>query len=190
MEVKMTKKIQAAVIVGSLRKESFSRMVAHSLMVLAPKSMSLEILEIGQLPHYNQDLDATPPKEWTEFQNEIKKNDAVIFVTPEYNRSMPGVLKNAIDIGSRPYGQNSFNGKPGAVVSVSVGSIGGFGANHHLRQSLVFLNVPTMAQPEVYLGEVSKIFETNGNLNNESSIIFLKKFISAFEEWVKKNLHE
>ena len=112
--------IQAAIIVGSLRKESFNRMVAKALIAVAPKSVILEILEIGQLPMYNQDLDDSPPKEWTEFRQRLKNYDAVIFITPEYNRSVPGVLKNAIDVGSRPYGQNAFNGKPGAVISVSV----------------------------------------------------------------------
>jgi chromate reductase, NAD(P)H dehydrogenase (quinone) len=179
--------IQAAIIVGSLRKESFNRMVAKALIAVAPKSVILEILEIGQLPMYNQDLDESPPKEWTEFRQHLKKYDAVIFITPEYNRSVPGVLKNAIDVGSRPYGQNAFDGKPGAVISVSVGALGGFGANHHLRQSLVFLNVPTMPQPEAYIGEAAKLFETNGTLNNDSSREFLKKFMTTFVLWVEEN---
>jgi chromate reductase len=179
--------IKGALVVGSLRKQSFSRMVAKALIAVAPKSVSLEILEIWQLPMYNQDLDESPPKEWTDFRNRLKHYDAVIFVTPEYNRSVPGVLKNAIDVASRPYGQNVLNGKPGAIISVSVGSLGGFGANHHLRQSLVFLNVPTMPQPEAYIGEAAKIFEANGNLNNESSRAFLTKFMLEFEKWVEKN---
>lgn len=183
----MTKKMQAALIVGSLRKQSFSRMVAKSLIAVAPKSVSLEILEIGQLPLYNQDLDDSPPKEWTDFRNRLKTFDAVIFVTPEYNRSVPGVLKNAIDVASRPYGYNVFDGKPGAVISVSIGALGGFGANQHLRQSLVFLNVPTMPQPEAYIGEAAKIFETNGDLNNEASRTFLTKFMSEFVKWTEKN---
>ena len=183
----MTQQIQAAIIVGSLRKESFNRMVAKALIAVAPKSVSLEILEIGQLPMYNQDLDDSPPKEWTDFRNRLLHFDAVIFVTPEYNRSVPGVLKNAIDVASRPYGQNAFNGKPGAVISVSIGALGGFGASHHLRQSLVFLNVPTMPQPEAYIGEAAKIFESNGTLNNDSSRKFLTQFMTDFVEWVEKN---
>lgn len=179
--------IKGALVVGSLRKESFSRMVAKTLIAVAPKSVSLEILEIGQLPMYNQDLDESPPSEWTEFRNRLKHFDAVIFVTPEYNRSVPGVLKNAIDVASRPYGHSVLNGKPGAVISVSVGALGGFGANHHLRQSLVFLNVPTMPQPEAYIGEAAKIFEANGNLKSESSRVFLKDFMSAFVKWVDQN---
>lgn len=181
------KKIQAVILVGSLRKESFSRKVAKSLIAVAPKSITLEILEIGQLPMYNQDLDESPPKEWTDFRKRLKQFDAVVFVTPEYNRSVPGVLKNAIDVASRPYGQNAFAGKPGAVVSVSIGALAGFGANHHLRQSLVFLNIPTMAQPEAYIGDAAKLFEANGNLNNESTRDFLTQFMSAFVVWVEKN---
>lgn len=179
--------VQTAIFIGSLRKESFSRMVAKALISVAPKKVNLEILEIGQLPMYNQDYDESPPKEWTDFRQKLKLFDAVIFVTPEYNRSTPGVLKNAIDIGSRPYGQNAFNGKPGAIVSVSIGALGGFGANHHLRQSLVFLNIPTMAQPEAYIGDAAKLFEANGNLKNEATKEFLKKFMDSFVEWVGKN---
>lgn len=130
-----------AVIVGSLRKGSFNRKMAKALMKLSPDSLSLEIIEIGDLPLYDQDLDDNPPAAWTGFRERLKKFDGVLFVTPEYNRSVPGVLKNAIDVGSRPYGKNAWAGKPGAVVSVSPGAIGGFGANHHLRQSLVFLEI-------------------------------------------------
>lgn len=183
----LSKQIQTAIVVGSLRKESFSRMVAKSLIAVAPRSVILEILEIGQLPMYNQDLDDSPPKEWTDFRQRLKVFDGVIFITPEYNRSVPGVLKNAIDVASRPYGQNALNGKPGAVISVSIGALGGFGANHHLRQSLVFLNMPTMPQPEAYIGDAAKLFETNGTLNNESSRNFLTKFMASFVDWAEKN---
>lgn len=179
--------MKAAIIVGSLRKESFSRMVAKALISVAPKEVILNIIEIGQLPLYNEDLDKTPPKEWIDFRMRLKFFDAVVFVTPEYNRSIPGGLKNAIDVASRPYGENAFNGKPGAVMSVSIGALGGFGSNHHLRQSLVFLNVPTMPQPEAYLGEISNKFETNGNLNNEATKEFLMHFMSSFLQWVEKN---
>ena len=175
------------VLIGSLRKESFSRMVAKALIAVTPKSVTLEVLEIGQLPMYNQDLDESPPAEWVDFRKRLKEFDGVIFVTPEYNRSVPGVLKNAIDVASRPYGQNALNQMPGAVISVSVGALGGFGANHHLRQSLVFLNVPTMPQPEVYISEAAKLFETNGHLSNESTRTFLTQFMSSFVTWVEKN---
>ena len=176
-----------AVLVGSLRKESFNRKVAKTLVALAPESLELEILEIGELPMYNQDLDETPPTAWTEFRNRLKLYDGVLFVTPEYNRSVPAVLKNAIDVGSRPYGKNVWDGKPGAVVTVSPGALGGFGANHHLRQSLVFLNVPAMAKPEAYIGGAAKLFDDRGNLTNDSTKDFLKKFMAEFDQWVARN---
>ncbi len=176
-----------AILVGSLRKGSFNRMVAKTLMAVAPKSMTYEILEIGGLPMYNQDLDDAPPVEWTEFRQRLKSFDGIVFVTPEYNRSVPGVLKNAIDVASRPYGQNVLGGKPGAVISVSLGAAGGFGANHHLRQSLVFLNVPAMPQPEAYIGGADKLFDASGNLTNDSTRAFLTKFMNSFTEWVEKN---
>jgi len=176
-----------AVLVGSLRKESFNRKMAKALMKLSPDALSLEIVEIGGLPLYNQDLEDDPaalPASWTEFRERIRKFDGVLFVTPEYNRSVPGVLKNAIDVGSRPYGKGVWNGKPGAVVSVSPGAIGGFGANHHLRQSLVFVNVPTMQQPEAYVGNAAGLFNERGDLVNDSTREFLTKFMQAFAAWV------
>ena len=126
------------VMVGSLRKDSINRKVANALVELAPATLKLSIIEIGHLPIYNQDGDENPPAAWTEFRERIRAADAVLFITPEHNRSVPAALKNAIDIGSRPYGKSAWSGKPGAVVSASPGGIGGFGANHHLRQSLVF----------------------------------------------------
>jgi chromate reductase len=175
-----------AVIVGSLRKESFNRKVANALIELAPASLKPEIVEIGQLPFFNQDLEPTPPKEWVAFRDRIRPADAVLFVTPEYNRSMPGVLKNAIDVGSRPYGQSVWNGKPGAVVTAAPGSIGGFGSNHHLRQSMVFLNVPMLQQPEAYIGGVDKLFNENGKLTADSTREFLTKFMQAYAAWVER----
>ena len=181
------KKYKIAVIVGSLRKESFNLKTAKALKALAPESLSLELLNIANLPMFNEDLEATPPNEWTVFREQIIAADGLLFLTPEYNRSVPGVLKNAIDVGSRPYGQNSWNGKPGAVVSVSIGNISGFGANHHLRQSLVFVNVPTMAQPEAYIADATGLFDDNGNLIKDSTKEFLKNFMTAFEKWVDTN---
>jgi chromate reductase, NAD(P)H dehydrogenase (quinone) len=182
----MTQK-KIAVIVGSLRKESFNRKMAHALTALAPESLKLEIIEIGGLPLYDQDLDDNPPASWAEFRERLMKFDGVLFVTPEYNRSVPGVLKNAIDVGSRPYGKSVWDGKPGAVMSVSPGAIGGFGANHHLRQTLVFLNVPTMQQPEAYIGNAANLFDESGNLANESIRGFVVKYIQAFAAWVETN---
>ncbi len=141
-----------AVLVGSLRKESYSRKIAKAIAGLAPTSLTFEILEIRQVSLYDQDHDANPPAEWTAFRKRVRAADAVLFVTPEYNRSVPGVLKNAINVASRPYGHSAWAGKPAAIASVSPGVLSGFGANHHLRQSLVFLDMPTMQQPETYIG--------------------------------------
>ena len=177
-----------AVFVGSLRKDFINRRVANALRELAPSTLSLEIVEIGQLPIYNQDDDPNPPATWTAFRERVKAADAVLFVTPEYNRSVPAVLKNALDVGSRPYGQSVWNNKPGAVVSASPSAIGGFGSNHHLRQSLVFLNVPAMQQPEAYIGHADKLFDESGKLVNEGTSKFLADFMQAFAEWIHANL--
>jgi chromate reductase len=139
-------------------------MLADALILLAPASIELAIVEIGHLPFYNQDIEDHPPVEWTTFRERVKATNAVLFVTPEYNRSVPAVLKNALDVGSRPYGSSVWDRKPGAVASGSPGGSGGFGANHHLRQSLVFLNVPTMQQPEAYIGHADALFDEKGNL--------------------------
>lgn len=175
------------VLVGSLRKDSFNRKMAHVLAALAPASLKLSIVEIGHLPLYNQDDDANPSPVWTAFRQQIKAFDAVLFVTPEYNRSVPGVLKNALDGGSRPYGHNAFDGKPGAVISVSVGAIGGFGANHHLRQSLMFLNVPAMQQPEAYIGVAGDLFDEAGKIRKPETVEFLRKYLQAFGDWIATN---
>jgi len=181
----MSASTKVAVLVGSLRKAAFSRRTAIALAGLAPEGMELEIVEIGALPLYNQDEDtAAPPAAWAAFRAEVRGADAVLFVTPEYNRSVPGVLKNAIDVGSRPYGQSVWSGKPGAVVSVSPGAIGGFGANHHLRQSLVFLNVPAMQQPEAYVGGAGQLFDAEGNIASEGTREFLAGFMTAFAVWI------
>ena len=176
-----------AVIVGSLRKESFNRKMANALRELAPATLKLEIVEIGQLPLYNQDLDTDPPGAWREFRAGIKKADGVLFITPEYNRSIPAPLKNAIDVGSRPYGQSAWDKKPCAIVSVSPGAIGAFGANHHLRQSFVFLNMPAMQQPEAYIGGADKLFDASGKIVNDATRGFMTKFLEAFASWVEKN---
>ncbi len=182
----MSKVYNVAVLVGSLRKDSLNRKVAHALAQLAPDTLKLKIVEIGELALYNEDIDITPPPvSYNTFRDQVRSADAVLFVTPEYNRSVPGALKNAIDVGSRPYGQSVFSGKPGAVISVSPGAIGGFGANHHLRQSLVFLNVPCMQQPEAYLGGAGDAFDASGQLSDKTRP-FLQKFIDEFAQWVAK----
>ena len=177
-----------AVFVGSLRRDSINRKLANGLVELAPSSLSLNIVEIGQLSLYNQDEDAEPPAAWTAFRQRVKAANAVLFVTPEYNRSVPAALKNALDVASRPYGQSAWDGKPGAVISASPGAIGGFGANHHLRQSLVFLNVPAMQQPEAYIGGADKLFDPNGKLANDGTRKFLQSFMQAFAAWITANI--
>jgi chromate reductase len=172
-----------AVIVGSLRKESFSLKLAKALAALAP-SLTFDVVTLNGLSFYNQDLEATPPADWVAFRDRIRKADAVLFVTPEYNRSVPGVLKNAIDVGSRPYGQSVFDGKPGGVISNSPGALGGFGANHHLRQSLTFLNIAILQQPEAYVGGIGDAFGADGALVKESLRDFLKQYLAAFESWI------
>ena len=176
-----------AVLVGSLRRESFNRKAAKAVAALAPAHLRFEFLEIGDLPPYNEDAEGEQaPELWTAFRNEVRGADAVLFATPEYNRSVPGVLKNAIDVASRPYGQGALLDKPAAVMSVSIGQIGGFGANHHLRQMLAYLNMPTLGQPEIYLGPASQLFGEGGEILKDSTRELLKKFVDAFAEWIER----
>jgi chromate reductase len=162
--------------------------MAGALAALAP-GLQMEIVDTGDLPLYNQDLeDATPkPAAWLAFRDRVRAADAVLFVTPEYNRSMPGSLKNAIDVGSRPYGQSVWSGKPAGVVSVSPGALGAFGANHHLRQSLVFLDVPAMPQPEAYIGNAASLFDADGKLIKDTTRDFCTRFLTAFAQWIERN---
>ena len=183
----MSKTYDVAVIVGSIRKDSWNRKVGHALAEVAPAELKLTEIAIDQLPLYNQDSDAAPPEAFTAFRERVKKADAVIFITPEHNRSVPAALKNAIDVGSRPYGSSVWNLKPCAVISASPGAIGGFGANHHLRQSLAFLNMPTMAGPEVYIGGVDKLFDAAGKLTNDSTRGFPTNVMASYAAWVKAN---
>jgi chromate reductase, NAD(P)H dehydrogenase (quinone) len=174
------------VLVGSLRKASVNRKVAQALREVASGALALEEVEIGGLPLYNEDLEAAPPDAWIRFRDRVRKADAVLFVTPEYNRSVPGLLKNAIDVGSRPYGKSVFSRKPAAVVSVTGGALGAFGANHHLRQSLVFLDMPTLQQPEMYIGGAPKLFDEQGRLTNDDTRALLKRFVDAFAVWIER----
>jgi chromate reductase, NAD(P)H dehydrogenase (quinone) len=176
-----------AVLVGSLRKGSYNRLTAKAVAALAPAALTFDFVEIGDLPLYNEDLEpGAVPESWTRFRTQIKAADAVLFFTPEYNRGLPAVLKNAIDVGSRPYGQSVFDGKPAGVVSVSVGAVGGFGANHQLRQSLVFLNMPVLQQPEAYIGGAGALFDEAGKLKSEETEKYLRTFAGAFAAWVTK----
>jgi chromate reductase len=176
-----------AVLVGSLRRESVNRKLALALEKLAPASLRLDMVDLGDMPLYNQDLeDQGAPAAWVRFRDRIRTADAVLFITPEYNRSVPAVLKNALDVGSRPYGKSVWNGKPGAVVGTSPGTFGGFGAVHHLRQSLVSLNVPVLQQPVVYISGADKIFDADGSIGNDSTRTFLEDFLRAFAVWIDK----
>jgi chromate reductase, NAD(P)H dehydrogenase (quinone) len=184
----MTATANVAVLVGSLRKESLNRKMANAVIALNAAPLNFQLMDIGNLPLYNEDLDKeNPPGAWLAFRQQIKAVDAVLFFTPEYNRSVPGVLKNALDVGSRPYGKSSWDAKPTAVISVSPGPIGAFGANQHLRQSFVFLNMPVMQQPEAYIGGAANLFDVEGKLTNDSTRDFLKKFVQAFAMWIEAN---
>lgn len=175
-------------IVGSLRKEAFSRRVADAMRAMQPASLNLEIIEIRDLPLYNQDLETdNPPAAWTAFRHAVSLHDAVLFVSPEYNRSIPGPLKNAIDVGSRPYGKASLPGKPCAVVTTSPGALGGFGANHQIRQAVVFLDMPTMLMPELYVGGVDRVVAADGTVQADTRQLF-EKFLQKFATWIERNI--
>lgn len=180
--------VRVALIVGSLRQGAYSRAIGLELKALAAPGLELELVEIGDLPLYNPDLETdAPPPAWTRFREEVATTQAVLFVTPEYNRSIPGALKNALDVGSRPYGHSIWAKKPAAIVSVSPGALAAFGANHHLRQPLVFLGMPTMQQPEAYIGNVADLVDDDGKLKNDDTRKFLKDFMNAFAAWIEKN---
>ena len=181
----MTKKI--GFFIGSLRKDSYNKKVAEAFAKLLPEGYESVFVKIDDLPFYNEDLE-TPeqaPAEWTRFREEVRGLDGVVFVTPEYNRSVPAVLKNALDVGSRPYGHSVWDHKPGLVVTASPGGIGGVGANHHLRQSLVFLNVPTLQQPEAYIGNVANLIDENGNIV-EGTLSFFQTILDAYLDFSNK----
>lgn len=181
---------KVAILVGSLRKESLTRKVAMAMATLAPPKLDFHLIEIRDLPLYDEDLETgeRAPPAWIAFRAAVLPCDAVLFATPEYNRSVPGVLKNALDVGSRPYGQSIWNGKPAAVVSVSPGAMGGFGANHHLRQSLVFLNMPTLQQPEAYIGHAADLFTSDGHLAHDAGERFLASIVTSFATWIQRSV--
>jgi chromate reductase len=174
-----------AIIVGSLREGSINRRVARSICALRDDNLDCSMIEIGDLPLYNQDLDGNPPEQWARFRQQVGEADGVLFCSPEYNRGIPGVLKNAIDVGSRPYGQSVFDKKPAAIVTASPGGIGGFGANHQIRQAGVFLNMPMMQQPEAYLGHVTDdSFDEDGKLKEGPLKDLVTVLAHAFHDWV------
>jgi chromate reductase len=174
-----------AIVVGSLRRDSINRKVAKSICAFAGKMLDCYIVEIGNLPLFNQDEETSPSAEVLAFRKEISEADGVLFCTPEYNRGIPGVLKNAIDVGSRPYGQSVWDKKPGAIVTASGGGVGGFGSNHQLRQVCVFLNMPIMQQPEAYLGHVTAdSFDEKGQLKEGPLKNIVMQLAAAFADWV------
>ncbi len=178
--------MQLGIIIGSLRRESFSRKIAENAARLLPEGINARYIGID-LPMYNQDLDdgGAPPESWTAFREQISACGAFLFVTPEYNRTLPPVIKNALDIGSRPYGKNVWGGKKGAVISVSPGALGGFGANHALRQAVVFLDITMLQQPEMYIGGVAKLLDREGRVSADTEA-FLKKFTERFAEFIRQ----
>ena len=177
------------ILAGSLRKESFSKKISNAVLEMAPRGFTFRIISLADLPIYNQDFDDENivPAAITQFREEMTKVEGMLFITPEYNRSVPAVLKNALDIGSRPYGASVWDLKPAAIFSNSPGTLSGFGANHHLRQSMVFLNIPTMQQPEVYLHKVNELFDEDGNLTAVNTKELLQKAVDAFIVWFKRN---
>jgi len=183
----MDRPARIAVLIGSLRKDSYSRKLAHILMQLAPAAMRFDEVPFRDLPLYDVDLESSVPAPWQQFRDRLQSAEALLFVTPEYNRSVPGGLKNALDVGSRPAGKNVWRGKPAAVISGSTGGIGGFGANHALRQSLVYLDVPALPQPEAYVGNFATLFDAEGRLAREDTRTFLTQFMAAFGAWIDRN---
>ena len=173
------------VLVGSLRKESFSLKIANALTKLAPDTLKLNVVTLHDISFFNQDLEANPPADWVAFREKLQKSNGVLFVTPEYNRSIPGVLKNAIDVGSRPYGKSSFLGKPIGIVSNSPGPLGGVSAAKHLQNILPGISGPILGQPEIYLNGIGDAFDDKGELTKESLQKVLQQYIDAFAAFVE-----
>lgn len=181
--------IQIAVLIGSLRRESYNRRLAHAVQKLAPSSVSFKELRISDLPLYNQDDDSNPAEPVKRLKAEISAAQGVIFVTPEYNRSLPGVLKNAIDHASRPYGQSAWAGKPAGILGASIGAVGSAVSQQHLRGVLAYLDMPTLGQPEVFLQTDDKFFSDDGSIANERTKKFLQSWMDAYLGWVKRFTH-
>jgi chromate reductase, NAD(P)H dehydrogenase (quinone) len=175
-----------ATIVGSLRKESFTLKIANALAKLAPDMLKLNVITLNDLSFFNQDLEAAPPADWLAFRDKLQKSNGILFVTPEYNRSIPGVLKNAIDVGSRPPGKSSFLGKPIGIVSASPGPLGGVSAAKHLQNILPGISGPILGQPEIYLNGVGDAFDDKGNLVKEALQKVLQQYLTAFAAFVEK----
>ncbi|MDR2663371.1 MAG: NAD(P)H-dependent oxidoreductase [Treponema sp.] len=181
-------KISIGILAGSLRKESYSKKTGLYIAGLLPEDFSAKLIDLSGLAMYNQDYDdeGNPPREYGVFRQEIKGLDGFLFVTPEYNRGVTGVLKNALDIASRPFGHNVWDGKPGAVISVTIGKLGALAGNHQLRQPMVYLNIPLLQQPEVYLSNVAGLFNGRGEVVDQGAADFLRTFAGAFAQWVRR----
>jgi chromate reductase, NAD(P)H dehydrogenase (quinone) len=177
----------ALVIVGSLRKESFSLKIANALADLAPEGLKLEVVTLHGISFFNQDLEAAPPADWLAFRDKLQKSQGVLFVTPEYNRSIPGVLKNAIDVGSRPYGKSSFLEKPIGIISNSPGPLGGVSAAKHLQNIMPGIGGAIMGRPEAYLNGVSDAFDDKGNLTKDALRTVLQQYVDAFAAFVERH---
>jgi chromate reductase len=176
------------VLVGSLRKDSFNRKMARAVMAMAPAELSMRFVEIGELPLYNPDLETVPPPAaWQALRDAVRPAHGLLFVTPEYNRGVTAALKNAVDVGSRPPGQNVWAGKPAGVISVTQGMLGAFGANHALRQSLVTVGVATLPAPEMYVGQAATLFDEQGALVNDRTRELVTKFLAALGKWIARN---
>ena len=193
-----SQELRVVALVGSLRRASYTRRLVQALGILAPPELNIETVPLGNLPLYNEDAEtATPPAQWRNFRDRVKRADAILFATPEYNRSVPGALKNAIDVGSRPYGASVWTGKPAAVHHRHQqeddaadhhrpAPLGAFGANHHLRQSLVFLDMPVLQQPEAYIGGIAQLIDPSGEVTRPDTQAFLRQFLEQFERWIRQ----
>ena len=175
------------VVVGTLRKESFSRKWATNIVGLLPEGFEVEFLEIGNLPLYNEEYDANSPAEYTAFRDSVARQDAIIFATGEYNRSIPGALKNALDVASRPWGQSVWAGKPAMVVSHSISGISGSLSQYHLRQILSYLDMPILNQPEVMLANSQNLIGEDGKVNNQGTLDFLQSVVDVFVPFIAKH---
>jgi len=182
-------KLQVGLLVGSLRRASFSAKIARALPALAPASLAFREIPVGTLPLYNEDLEADVPPAWASFRSAVRESDALLFIAPEYNRSMSGALKNALDVASKPSGQNGWSGKPAGVMGLSSGPLGGLAGTHHLRQALAAVNVATLAHPEVYLSHAAKLFDDAEQIV-PSTQEFLRAYLQAFDTWVKRFVNQ
>jgi len=179
---------KVGIVVGSLREGSYAGQWAKIFEELLPSNYEVEYLDFSNLQVYTEDYDGNEPQEYLDYRDAVERQDAIIFVTPEYNRSIPGGLKNAIDVASRPYGYNKWAGKPALVASHSISNISGIAANHVLRQSLVFVDMPVLQQPEVYLANSPELLNDDGTVANPSTTEFLQSVVDAFDDLIKKHV--